>query len=167
MTEFIEKYNVEVTEPEPETKLMSMDEFIDLSRNYDLKKIEKEELEGGLNGFGIILKNVFSRKECQKILEETEKVGYGYLGKGNTGNAYRGNKRNQLHDTSGKLGEEIWRRISPFIPSSEEIPDDGKFVFSHMNPRYRFAKYYAGNGFALHVDKPTVFVRKKFFFFFD
>eukprot|EP01091_Cochliopodium_minus_P006902 TRINITY_DN16865_c0_g1_i1.p1 TRINITY_DN16865_c0_g1~~TRINITY_DN16865_c0_g1_i1.p1 ORF type:complete len:251 (-),score=61.89 TRINITY_DN16865_c0_g1_i1:9-761(-) len=156
LTEFIKQYDVKVDIPEGEPTKMDCSKFLELE-GYDVNNIKKEELEGGLEGYGIILKNVLSRKECKKILEISESIGYGNLGKGNTGNAYRGNRRLQIHDIDERLGKEIWRRISHYIPLSEEIPEDGKFIFDSINPRYRFAKYYEGNGFAIHVDKPTVF----------
>lgn len=115
---------------------------------------------GGLNGYGIILENVFSRRECQKIIQATEEVGFGHLGQGNTGAAYRGNRRLQIDDSSLKLGEEIWRRIKEFIPADEDIPDEGSCTFQEMNSRYRFAKYFAGDGFAIHVDKPTIYEKE-------
>jgi len=120
--------------------------------------VMRELGEGGLNGCGIVLHNVFSRSECKRIIEETEKLGYGQLGEGKTGKAYRGNCRLQIDEAAGKLGSEIWRRISPFIPSTVDIPEEGgRFEYLEMNSRYRFAKYFAGQGFALHVDKPTIY----------
>jgi len=126
--------------------------------DFEPSQVRLQELEGGLNGFGIVLEGVLSRRECRRIVEETERIGYGNLGDGRTGKAYRGNCRLQIDDTSGATGRELWRRISPYVPHEEHLPDeDGTFVYHEMNSRYRFAKYFAGQGFAIHVDKPTVF----------
>eukprot|EP01090_Pellita_catalonica_P002712 TRINITY_DN12288_c0_g1_i1.p1 TRINITY_DN12288_c0_g1~~TRINITY_DN12288_c0_g1_i1.p1 ORF type:complete len:271 (-),score=38.06 TRINITY_DN12288_c0_g1_i1:198-986(-) len=120
-------------------------------------EIVKKEFEGGLDGYGIFLENVFSRRECQKIIAATEKIGYGHLGRGGTGRAYRGNHRLQIDDTHENLAKIIWARIKKFIPEAETIAGEGDFVFDHVNSRYRFAKYFAGQGFALHKDKPTIY----------
>ena len=134
---------------------IDMSDFV--CEDFDASQITKVDLPGGLEKFGIILENVFTRSECQKIIEKTEAIGYGSLGKGKTGAAYRGNRRLQLDDSEGKLGEEIWRRIKTFIPETDSLPDEGDFKFKNINSRYRFAKYFPDEGFALHVDKPTVF----------
>jgi hypothetical protein len=117
------------------------------------------ELIGGLNGgCGIVLENVLTRWECKRFIAETEAAGYGKLGQGKTGAAYRGNRRVQLEDVGGGLGREIWRRIERFLPKTEALPGEpGVFEFEELNPRYRFAKYGPGEGFCVHVDKPTVF----------
>jgi len=125
-----------------------------------VNKITLKELEGGLKGYGIILENVLTRRECQRIIQETESIGYGSLGEGKTGMAYRSNRRIQFDDSEGSLGEELWRRISQYIPQIEVLPEDGTFEYYLMNSRYRFAKYFKGEGFALHVDKPTVYEKE-------
>jgi len=132
-----------------------------LASGFDTSRISMHEMEGGLNGFGIILENALTREECKRIIEETERIGYGHLGRGMTGRAYRGNCRLQIDDTGGKIGKEIWRRISKYIPRHETIPDEGNLEYLEMNTRYRFAKYFAGQGFAVHVDKPTVYDHEK------
>jgi len=105
----------------------------------------------------VVLENVLTRAECKHLIECSEKVGYGTLGEGSTGAAYRGNRRLQLDEVSGKLGEEIWRRIKPYVPLTQEIPGDGKYEFESINTRFRCAKYFKGEAFMVHVDKPTVY----------
>jgi len=152
-------FGVEPEQPELAPQKLDMDSW--LKEDFDTSRVTMHELEGGLNGFGIVLENVFTRAECKRIIEETEKVGFGHLGHGKTGKAYRGNCRLQVDDTGGKLGNELWRRISAFVPKTEEIPDEGNFEYLEMNARYRFAKYFAGQGFAIHVDKPTIYEHEK------
>jgi len=148
------RFNVDLGEEE---KPVVSKELGHLLQVYDTQHITMRELEGGLSGFGIVLENLLTRSECQRIISETEGIGFGHLGTGRTGKMYRGNRRLQIDDTSGKLGEEIWRRIKKFMPEIEEIPTDGSFVYYGMNPRYRFAKYFAGDGFGIHIDKPTIY----------
>jgi len=160
LNQWVLQYDVDSGIPEHPPQKLDLAHWLD--SDFDINKVTCRELENGLNGFGIILENVLTRKECQRIIEATERIGYGHLGTGKTGNAYRGNKRLQLDDANGKLGEEIWRRISKFVPLNEVLPDEeGTYRFSSLNSRYRFAKYFAGEGFALHVDKPTVFEKEK------
>ena len=141
----------------PELPPQPIDLSAYLSPDFDTSQIRKLELEGGLDGFGVILENVLTRAECKKLIEASEKVGYGTLGDSATGAAYRGNRRLQLDEITGKLGEEIWRRIKPFVPLVQEIPGDGKYEFESMNTRFRCAKYFKGEAFMVHVDKPTVY----------
>jgi len=150
------QFDVDSGIPEHPPKSMDLSHWLD--SDFDINKVTFRELENGLEGFGIILENVLTRRECKRIIEETERVGYGHLGTGKTGNAYRGNKRLQIDDNNGKIGEEIWRRIKKYVPLDQVLPDEeGNYHFSSINTRYRFAKYFAGEGFALHVDKPTVY----------
>jgi predicted 2-oxoglutarate/Fe(II)-dependent dioxygenase YbiX len=133
-----------------------------LGNEFDVEKVAATELEGGLAGFGLILENVLSRRECQHIIAATERIGYGTLGKGNTGAAYRGNRRLQLDDANGVLGRTLFTRIKPYIPLSYLVPgEEGTYVFESINTRYRFAKYCDGEGFMVHVDKPTVYEKER------
>jgi len=154
LNEGINRFNVDSGEPEQPPVKKDLAHWLQVDHE---PQVTMRELEGGLKGFGIVLENLLSRKECLKIIEETEATGFGHLGTNKTGMAYRGNRRLQMDDTGEKLGAEIWRRIKKFIPEVEELPDDGTFKFYGMNPRYRFAKYFAGEGFAIHIDKPTIY----------
>lgn len=106
-----------------------------LDEQYDPSKVTMRSLEGGLEGYGIVLENLLTRRECLQIIQETEKIGYGHLGTGSTGQAYRGNKRLQVDDTGGAVAAELWRRMKQFIPLEEDLPDDGKFKFKELNSR--------------------------------
>jgi hypothetical protein len=160
------KFGAEPEQPEHAPQARKLDGWL-RPEDFDASRVTVREMEGGLDGFGIVLENVFTRRECQRIIEETEAVGYGHLGEGKTGRAYRGNCRLQLDDADGgaegALGREIWRRISPYVPATMELPDEGEGVYTYMemNSRYRFAKYYAGQGFAIHVDKPTIYEHER------
>jgi hypothetical protein len=141
----------------PELPPQKIDLSACLSSDFDCSQIQRQDLQGGLAGFGVVLEGVLTRAECMRLIEASEKVGYGTLGDSATGAAYRGNRRLQLDETSGKLGEEVWRRIKPYVPLTQEIPGDGKYEFESLNTRYRCAKYFKGEAFMVHVDKPTVY----------
>jgi prolyl 4-hydroxylase len=153
-------FGEEPAQPEHPPQQLNMDAWL-RSEDFDASRVTVREMEGGLDGMGIVLENVFTRRECRAIIEETEKVGYGHLGEGKTGRAYRGNCRLQIDDVGGKLGHEIWRRIAPFVRATEDLPGEGRYEYLEMNSRYRFAKYFAGQGFAIHVDKPTIYEHEK------
>jgi len=139
----LSNFGEEPQQPEHPPQQLNMSSWL-RPEGFDTSCVAVRELEGGLNGYGIILENVFTRHECQHIIGETERLGYGYLGAGKTGRAYRGNCCLQLDDTSNKLGQEIWRRISSFLPTKEDIPGEGRFEYLEVNTRYRFAKYFSG-----------------------
>lgn len=164
LTEWLlSRFGAEPENPEHPPQQVDADAWL-RAEDFDPARVTVREMEGGLDGFGIVLENVFTRRECQRIIEETERLGYGHLGEGKTGRAYRGNCRLQVDDAGGqqRLGRELWRRIAPYVRAEEELPDgEGRYEYLEMNSRYRFAKYYAGQGFAIHVDKPTVFEHEK------
>jgi hypothetical protein len=130
------------------------------------EEIKVIELNGGLDFTGIILENVLTREECLSIIENTEKLKYGKLGQGKTGQAYRGNRRVQVDDTNQLFTKQLWQRIEPIISkysnNDKGLPDDdgddsSRWKCDGLNSRYRFAKYSKGEGFAVHKDKPTIY----------
>jgi hypothetical protein len=157
-------FGTEPDHPELTPQPLNLDHLL-RPEDFDPSRVTAHNIlegDGGLDGFGIVLENVFTRRECQRIIAETERVGFGHLGEGKTGRAYRGNCRLQIDDLGGALGREVWRRIAPYVPAAVELPDgEGRFEYLEMNSRYRFAKYYAGQGFAIHVDKPTIYEHER------
>lgn len=145
--------------PEVPARVAPMGSWIDPAL-FQRDRVRVRELEGGLAGFGVVVENILSRKECLSIIEQTETLGYGKLGRGRTGAAYRGNRRLQLDDQDGLLGKELWRRVSSIVPSlvpdTMQVPGEGMFEWDSVNTRFRFAKYQKSEGFMVHVDKPTV-----------
>lgn len=127
------------------------------------ERIAVRDMPGGVDGCGIVLENVLTRQECQRIIEHTEKVGYAPIGEARRGavSVVRNNRWLQADDTSGQLGEEIWRRIRSFIPLQEQLPDEkGTWEAVGVNNNYRFAKYsqhYGPTEFTKHIDRPTVY----------
>lgn len=125
-------------------------------------QITSRELLGGLDTpprFGIFLQSVLSRKECVHIIGKSESVGYGNLGgngKSALGKAYRGNARVQLDDDQGRFGDKLWMRIKDYVPRYASPEEGGTYEFEGLNSRYRVAKYFEGEGFMGHFDKPTI-----------
>lgn len=125
-----------------------------LAEGFDEGCIQMRELVGGL---GIVLENVLTRCECKRIIEETERVGYGYT---NFPQRYRGNRRLQLDDISGTLAGKIWQRIRVHVQERLEVdwmPDgdypSGIWEAEGCNTRFRFSKYYSGDCFQKHADQ--------------
>lgn len=156
------------THLEGQVKHVDMSTWISSSSSSNVKVIE---LQGGLcNGIGIILENVLTREECLTIIEKTEEMKYGRLGKGKTGQAYRGNRRIQVEDKTGVFTEVLWKKIEPYIAhlcaQDIGIPDEiGEWRCDGLNRRFRFAKYSKGEGFAVHKDKPTVYEQEECSFY--
>ena len=133
-----------------------------------LADVHCTELPGGLDasasvGFGIVLENLLSKSECEAIIRKTEELGYGRIGSSKTGAAYRGNRRVQIDDLTGSLAQKLFHRIAPFVPQTIKLPDDDSLwhVEEQANTRFRFAKYGPGQGFAAHIDKPTVYEKDR------
>jgi len=108
-------------------------------------------------GCGTLLENVLTRQECQRIIQATERLGYGVT---NFLQEYRGDRRLQLDDVSGLLAERIWQRIRPHVPArlvvdwmpeGDEYPS-GTWTARGCNSRFRFSKYFAGGCFKTHAD---------------
>lgn len=157
----VARYSGDADELEQSPKSVDMGTWLPGASSFDPARVEVTVLPGGLCGVGIVLENVLTRRECLQIIEATEVLGYGRLGRqgagSKTGAMYRGNRRVQVEDSECHLGAELFRRIRAFVPEREEVPGEGSFMAAGLNPRYRFAKYYKSEGFAGHVDKPTIY----------
>eukprot|EP00419_Tripos_fusus_P027974 CAMPEP_0172699822 /NCGR_PEP_ID=MMETSP1074-20121228/30459_1 /TAXON_ID=2916 /ORGANISM="Ceratium fusus, Strain PA161109" /LENGTH=135 /DNA_ID=CAMNT_0013521085 /DNA_START=265 /DNA_END=668 /DNA_ORIENTATION=+ len=79
----------------PAMECASMGSWI--ADELSLASIQRSDLPSDL---GIVLSGLLTRRECQKIIAETERVGYGYT---SFPKAYRGNRRLQLDDVTGTL----------------------------------------------------------------
>lgn len=109
------------------------------------------------HSLGVVLENVFSRQECQRIVDETERVGYGAT---SFPQQYRGNRRLQLDDVDTTLAGKIWERIRghvpqrlhpDWLPANEENPT-GEWEAVGCNTRFRFSKYFSSDRFQTHSD---------------
>lgn len=95
-----------------------------------------------------ILYNVLTPEECQHLIDKTEKMGYrplpGYSP------SYRSNTRVIVDDPDRGLTNELWRRLSPFVPDLAET----RAVWRPygLNERWRFCRYTPGQHFSSHFD---------------
>jgi len=118
---------------------------------------------------GIVLSGLLTRRECQKIIAETERVGYGYT---SFPKAYRGNRRLQLDDVTGTLAAKIWSGIQSFVPAQLQVDwmpknrlgdyPTGRWRAVGCKTRFRFSKYFAGEHFEKHVDSLQCFGPDRF-----
>jgi len=99
----------------------------------------------------IMLRNVFSKSECEELIKLSEKTGYLPAmvnigeGKMEVASDYRNNTRCMID--SVELGDFIFNRIKKWIPS---VWDKRKLL--SCNERLRFLRYHPGEFFALHQD---------------
>jgi len=157
-----EKYLEIDSELEHEKLVNSLPKSL-LDESFSSDDIQITVLPGGLAGpgpaCGLLVEGLLSRMECKNIIDYTEKVGYGYIGKSKAGKAYRGNTRVMCKDEALDFTSALWERIKPLVPSTIKYEDCGTpqvWQASKLNPHYRFAKYKKGQGFAKHVDKQTL-----------
>lgn len=125
-----------------------------VSDAFDTSSITRRDLPHSL---GVVLENVLTRQECQRIVDETERIGYGYT---SFPQAYRGNRRLQLDDAEGLLAGKIWERIRSHVPQRlhvDWLPEDGdnptgEWEAIGCNTRFRFSKYFSSDRFGTHAD---------------
>ncbi len=96
-----------------------------------------------------LLRGVFSRGECARIIQEAEGAGFQATG-GDYPPSYRDNDRLVRDDAA--LAEAFFTRIRAFLP--ERIVDAaGEAWRLHgLNPRFRFCRYRGGQRFCIHRD---------------
>jgi len=152
LTEWLQgRFTLDSRQPEHESRNSNLGAC--LAQNFRSEVIQKRELQHGL---GVVLDNVLTRCECQRLIEATETIGYGYT---SFPQAYRGNRRLQLDDA--ELAGLIWRRICDFVPAKlhvDYMPEDGDYPDGIWEPvgcneRFRFSKYFAGDCFKIHCDQ--------------
>lgn len=110
---------------------------------------------------GFVIYNIFTKKECQQIIDNGESYGFISLGK-EYDPSYRNNKRILCEIPT--LTTEWWNRITPFLDNTLLIGKDtdtlasnflttGIWRKSELNPRLRLCKYDPGNFFKKHYDE--------------
>jgi len=104
-----------------------------------------------------LLYNIFSKKECQSLIEAMEKLGFG---KTPYPKKYRGNLRLMLHEK--KVCDTLWNRMKTFVP--EEVVSDGwrdqgkeNWESCGLNDKLRCSKYYPGDVFGQHCDAAFIY----------
>ena len=125
-----------------------------LSKKFDADTIEAEKLDLARidepDKLAYCLRNVFTEKECSKLIELTEVRGY-VIAAVNYGDKevivpdYRKGHRIIIDDK--EFVEELWRRIEKFLPKKF-----GGHRLVEINERLRFLKYEKDGKFAPHSD---------------
>lgn len=106
-----------------------------------------------------IIRNLFSKKECTKLLAAAESHGFGVT---DYPQDYRGNLR--LITTDFALTKAVYERISPLLPTSVKESRQTWVPFN-LNEKWRLAKYYPGHYFLAHVDayyKPSQYEKSMY-----
>lgn len=96
-----------------------------------------------------LIHNVFTEKECQELIDKTEKKGYMKL-KDNYNENDRNNTRMSMEDT--EISKTLWSRIKELIPLKTITNNSDEWFLCGLNPLYRFCKYEPGQYFKMHLD---------------
>lgn len=122
----------------------------------DFNNIEKIDLNNVVKFWGgkrcaFVLKNVYNKQECRKIIKLTESIGYedalvniGY-GRQQKMLDVRNNKRVMID--SKEMAHNLFQRILPYLPKTFR---DRKLI--ELNERLRFLRYNNNEYFAPHFD---------------
>ncbi len=96
-----------------------------------------------------LLRGVFSRQECARIIQEAEAAGFQATG-GDYPPSYRDNDR-QVRDDAQRA-EALFARIRPFLPEHLVDAAGDRWRLKGLNPRFRFCRYRGGQRFCIHRD---------------
>jgi predicted 2-oxoglutarate/Fe(II)-dependent dioxygenase YbiX len=96
-----------------------------------------------------LLRGVFSRAECARIIQEAEGAGFQATG-GDYPPSYRDNDR-QVRDDSARA-EAVFARIRRFLPERLVDAAGDSWRLKGLNPRFRFCRYRGGQRFCIHRD---------------
>jgi predicted 2-oxoglutarate/Fe(II)-dependent dioxygenase YbiX len=96
-----------------------------------------------------LLRGVFSRAECARIIQEAEAEGFQATG-GDYPPSYRDNDRKVLDDAA--RAELVFERIRPFLPERLVDAAGDAWRLKGLNPRFRFCRYRGGQRFCIHRD---------------
>jgi predicted 2-oxoglutarate/Fe(II)-dependent dioxygenase YbiX len=96
-----------------------------------------------------LLRGVFSRAECARIIQEAEAGGFQATG-GDYPPSYRDNDR-QVRDDAARA-EAVFARIRPFLPERLVDAEGNRWRLKGLNPRFRFCRYRGGQRFCIHRD---------------
>jgi hypothetical protein len=105
--------------------------------------------------FAIVIKDVFSKEECDVMIADTESKGYGTAllnvggGREVLDRDYRRSSRCIVD--SFEQAEEIWKRVKEHVPSSLDYYGD-QWEAVGLNERLRFLRYNPGDFFSPHCD---------------
>jgi hypothetical protein len=96
---------------------------------------------------GFIVDNLLNSDECNRIIEASEKLGYGFIKDQEP--EKRGNLRLQIEDSN--LAGIIYQRLHNYLPKTVELYGEVRCI-KRLNERFRLSKYYEGTQFENHCD---------------
>ncbi|MET0405093.1 MAG: 2OG-Fe(II) oxygenase [Cystobacter sp.] len=96
-----------------------------------------------------LLRGVFSRTECARLIQEAEAAGFLAMG-GDYPPSYRDNDRRIRDDEA--LAEAVFARVRPFLPERIVDAAGGSWRLRGLNPRFRYCRYRQGQRFSVHRD---------------
>lgn len=96
-----------------------------------------------------LLRQVFSREECARIIQEAERTGFQATGR-DYPPSYRDNDR--LVRDDAELAGALFARIRRFLPERLVDAAGEAWRLSGLNPRFRYCRYQGGQRFCVHRD---------------
>jgi hypothetical protein len=115
----------------------------------------------GSSAFAGIIRNVFTRSECEQMIALTERLGYeeALVNVGYGRQMFMPDIRKgwRCIVDSHMYAEELWQRVKSLIPPLSDLPTtqrraEAGWVISGLNERLRFLKYTPGDYFKPHQD---------------
>eukprot|EP01084_Bolivina_argentea_P137550 242263_1 len=104
--------------------------------------------------FGIIIENVYTKDECNEIIELTESQEYEpalvNIGGGEQIRADHFRNSQRVMFDSSEMAFDIFRRIGVYIPN--DVSHTRNYYKFKLNERLRFLKYGIGEYFVAHTD---------------
>ncbi|EGD72119.1 hypothetical protein PTSG_00137 [Salpingoeca rosetta] len=122
--------------------------------------VGREDIQGD---DAFILKPVLSQGECERLVQETERLTYTFWNQANDTTTYRNADTVEVLDP--KLAEAIWQRIKHLVLERITITRDqdrweagfeGTWKAVGVNEHLLFARYHEGGHFSPHTDGYTI-----------
>lgn len=141
-----------------------MESLLEANMSWDISRVTTEVIDTmpfeKSSKFAVLLHNVLSKEECEKLIEESEKNGYEQAlvniggGRQKMMSDVRNSDRTIIDDAT--LAEKVWQRIRRILPENELLmraPWARKDINAlGLNERLRFLRYDPGCFFAPHFD---------------
>ena len=123
--------------------------FLDFSINKNIFQ-EKLDVPGAF-----LLHNLLTNKECQRIIDHSEGIGY-TMAKINNGagkmvkRTQSRNSKRLILDVPEHSLHSLWSKLKDYLP--ETIVSGVRYHPTGLNPRLRMLRYHPGEYFAKHYD---------------
>lgn len=124
-----------------------------LDQNYPTKNMIKHTPIGGEEEDIIYIENLLSHKECDFLIEMTEKLGYSYAE--GFDKKVRSNQRRRTFDK--QMSRIMFERLKPFLPETKII-DGCIWKLDKFLDYWRYCKYDCNEHFSPHYDGSKMFL---------